>query len=164
VDHPAATRARCTDGSPAHGEFTLRRLAHFVAVAEEGSNQRRGRALFMSQSAFAAPSPNWSARWHRSVRAAPGAGVSLTPWEAAARAGQATARRGGELTYRGARKRPELVGPLVVGCFRHARATVLPRLLAEFAQLQPPGDCRLRRGPAGSAGGGAARRARSRSP
>ena len=37
----------------AHGEFSLRQLAHFVAVAEEGSISAAAERLFMSQSAIA---------------------------------------------------------------------------------------------------------------
>ena len=37
----------------AHGEFSLRQLARFVAVAEEGSISAAAERLFMSQSAIA---------------------------------------------------------------------------------------------------------------
>jgi DNA-binding transcriptional LysR family regulator len=42
-----------------------------------------------------------------------------------------------ELTYAVRGNGTELVGPLVVGCFVTLAPTVLPRLLAEFAQLHP---------------------------
>jgi DNA-binding transcriptional LysR family regulator len=124
---------------PAHGEFTLRQLAHFVAVAEEGSISAAAERLFMSQSAIAASITELERALGTDLCVRRRAqGVSLTPMgKLLLERARRLLAEAAELTYAVRGNGTELVGPLVVGCFVTLAPTVLPRLLAEFAQLHP---------------------------
>ncbi len=122
-----------------HGEFTLRQLAHFVAVAEEGSISAAAGRLFMSQSAIAASHTELERALGTDVCVRRRAqGVSLTPMgELLLERAKRLLAEAAELSYAVRGNGTELVGPLVVGCFVTLAPTVLPRLLAEFGQLHP---------------------------
>lgn len=127
------------DDSLARGEFSLRQLAHFVAVAEEGTISGASGRLFMSESAVAASLTELERAFGADLCVRRRAqGVSLTP------AGKLVLERArqlldeaAELTYLVRGNGVELTGPLVVGCFVTLAPTALPRLLAEFGQLHP---------------------------
>jgi DNA-binding transcriptional LysR family regulator len=123
----------------AHGELSLRQLAHFVAVAEEGTISGAAERLFMSQSALSESVTELERALGADLLVRRRAqGVSVTPLGIMVLDG---ARRlladGAELTYLVRGDGHDLVGPLVVGCFVTLAPTVLPKLLAEFEQLHP---------------------------
>ena len=127
------------DESLARGELSLRQLAHFVAVAEDGTISGAAERLIMSSSALSASITELERTLGADLLVRRRAqGVSLTPM------GQLVldrARRllsdGAELTYLVRGNGTDLVGPLVVGCFVTLAPTVLPRLLADFEELHP---------------------------
>ena len=127
------------DDSLARGEFTLRQLTHFAAVAEEGTISGASGRLFMSESAVSASITELERALGTDLCVRRRAqGVSLTP------AGKLVLERArqllddaAELTYLVRGGGTELTGPLVVGCFVTLAPTVLPRLLADFGQLHP---------------------------
>lgn len=121
------------------GDFSLRQLAHFVAVAETGTISGASEKLYMSPSAVSAS----VAELERALGAdlcvrRRAQGVSLTPM---GRVVLERARRlladASELSFLARGREKELVGPLVVGCFVTLAPTVLPRLLEEFEALHP---------------------------
>lgn len=127
------------DDSPARGELSLRQLAHFVAVAEEGTISAAAERLFMSQSAISASITELERALGADLLVRRRAqGVSLTPMGLLVldRARRLLAD-GAELAYLARGDGTDLVGPLVVGCFVTLAPTVLPRLLAEFEELHP---------------------------
>lgn len=127
------------DDSLARGEFSLRQLAHFVAVAEEGTISAASGRLFMSESAISGSVTELERALGADLCVRRRAqGVSLTPMGKLVldRARHLLADAA-ELTYMVRGNGTELVGPLVVGCYVTLAPTVLPRLLAEFGQLHP---------------------------
>ena len=127
------------DESLARGELSLRQLAHFVAVAEDGTISGAAERLIMSSSALSASITELERTLGADLLVRRRAqGVSLTPM------GQLVldkARRllsdGAELTHLVRGNGTDLVGPLIVGCFVTLAPTVLPRLLADFEELHP---------------------------
>ncbi|MGH3251428.1 MAG: LysR family transcriptional regulator [Trebonia sp.] len=127
------------DDGLARGELSLRQLAHFVAVAEEGTISAAAERLFMSSSALSASITELERALGTDLLVRRRAqGVSLTPMGRLVldRARDLLAA-GAELTYRVRGDGTELVGPLVVGCFATLAPAVLPKLLAEFEELHP---------------------------
>jgi len=127
------------DEGLARGELSLRQLAHFVAVAEDGTISGAAERLIMSSSALSASITELERVLGADLLVRRRAqGVSLTP------IGQLVLDRakrlladGAELTYLVRGNGAGLVGPLVVGCFVTLAPTVLPRLLADFEELHP---------------------------
>jgi DNA-binding transcriptional LysR family regulator len=127
------------DDSLARGELSLRQLAHFVAVAEEGTISAAAERLFMSQSALSASITELERALSADLLVRRRAqGVSLTPMGKLVldRARDLLAD-GAELAYLVRGDGTALVGPLVIGCFVTLAPTVLPKLLAEFEALHP---------------------------
>lgn len=127
------------DDSLARGELSLRQLAHFVAVAEEGTISAAAERLFMSSSALSASISELERALCADLLVRRRAqGVSLTPMGALV---LERARRlladGAELAYLVRGDGTDLTGPLVVGCFVTLAPTVLPKLLAEYEALHP---------------------------
>jgi DNA-binding transcriptional LysR family regulator len=127
------------DDSLARGELSLRQLAHFVAVAEEGTISAAAERLFMSSSALSASISELERALCADLLVRRRAqGVSLTPMGALV---LKRARRlladGAELAYLVRGDGTDLTGPLVVGCFVTLAPTVLPKLLAEYEELHP---------------------------
>ncbi|MBL5972604.1 MAG: LysR family transcriptional regulator [Candidatus Leucobacter sulfamidivorax] len=120
-------------------DLSLRQLAHFVAVAEEGTIRAAAQRLFMSQSAIS----NSITELERTLGLGlcvrrRSQGVSLTPTgrQVLAQAKQVL----GEAAKLGMMSRgegSELAGPLRVGCFVTLTPTVLPRLLVEYTSRHP---------------------------
>jgi DNA-binding transcriptional LysR family regulator len=127
------------DESLARGELSLRQLAHFVAVAEDGTISGAAERLIMSSSALSASITELERALGADLLVRRRAqGVSLTP------IGQLVLDRakrlladGAELTYLVRGNGTDLVGPLVIGCFVTLAPTVLPRLLTDFEELHP---------------------------
>src|ERR1700728_3897945 len=127
------------EDSLAHGELSLRQLAHFVAVAEEGTISGAAERLFMSQSALSESVTELERALGADLLVRRRAqGVSITPLGMMVldRARRLLAD-GAEPTYLVRGDGHDLVGPLVAGCFVTLAPTVLPKLLAEFEQLHP---------------------------
>lgn len=136
ADRPSGPRARDGGGL---GAFSLRQLAHFVAVADAGTISAASGHLFMSESAISAS----ISELERSLGAdlcvrRRAQGVVLTP------AGRLVAEKArqlladaAELSYLVGGHDRDLVGPLVVGCFVTLAPTVLPRLLSELRLRHP---------------------------
>src|ERR1700728_396174 len=127
------------EDSLARGELSLRQLAHFVAVAEEGTISAAAERLFMSQSALSASITELERALSADLLVRRRAqGVSLTPMGKLVldRARDLLAD-GAELAYLVRGDGTALVGPLVIGCFVTLAPTVLPKLLAEFEALHP---------------------------
>jgi DNA-binding transcriptional LysR family regulator len=125
-----------SEGAP--GEFSLRQLAHFVAVAELGTISAAADRLFMSPSAVSGSITELERLLGAELCVRRRAqGVTLTPL---GRQVLAQARRllsdAAELTYT-ARGGPELAGPVGIGCFVTLAPTVLPRLLDEMEAAHP---------------------------
>jgi DNA-binding transcriptional LysR family regulator len=119
--------------------LSLRRLGHFVAVAETGSIAGAADRLFMSASAVS----DSVGELERELAAQllvrrRGRGVALTPTGEAvlgrARALLGDAAELGELARDAG---AGLVGPLAIGCFDTLAPTVLPGLLDDFAAVHP---------------------------
>jgi DNA-binding transcriptional LysR family regulator len=127
------------DDRLAHGEFSLRQLAHFVAVAEEGTISAAAERLFMSQSAVSASVTELERALGADLCVRRRAqGVFLTPMgKLLLERARRLLAEAAELTYAVRGDGTGLVGPLVVGCFVTLGPTVLPQLLAEFGQLHP---------------------------
>lgn len=123
----------------AWGDFSLRQLAHFVAVAETGTISGAAEKLFMSQSAVSAS----IAELERALGAdlcvrRRAQGVSLTPMgRVVLDRARGLLAEASEIAFLARGREAELVGPLVVGCFVTLAPTVLPRLLEEFEALHP---------------------------
>jgi len=121
------------------GDFSLRQLAHFVAVAETGTISGAAEKLFMSQSAVSAS----VAELERALGAdlcvrRRAQGVSLTPMgRVVLEHARSLLADASELAFLARGREAELVGPLVVGCFVTLAPTVLPRLLQEFEAMHP---------------------------
>jgi DNA-binding transcriptional LysR family regulator len=124
---------------PARGELSLRQLAHFVAVAEEGTISGAAERLYMSQSALSGSITELERALGADLLVRRRAqGVSITPLGVMIldRAKRLLADAA-ELAYLARGDGHDLVGPLVVGCFVTLAPTVLPKLLTEFEQLYP---------------------------
>lgn len=112
------------------GELSLRQLAHFVAVAEEGTISGAAERLYMSQSALSGSITKLERALGADLLVRRRAqGVSITPvgvmiLERAKRLLGDTA----ELAYLARGDGRDLVGPLVVGCFVTLAPTVLPNI------------------------------------
>lgn len=121
------------------GDFSLRQLSHFVAVAEAGTISGAAEKLFMSQSAVSAS----IAELERALGAdlcvrRRAQGVSLTPMgRVVLDRARSLLADASEIGFLARGREAELVGPLVVGCFVTLAPTVLPRLLEEFEALHP---------------------------
>lgn len=120
-------------------DFSLRQLAHFVAIAETGTISGAAERLFMSPSALAAS----LAELERSLNAnlcvrRRSHGVTLTPvGRVVLRGAKTLLGDASELSYLARGNAAELVGPLVVGCFVTLAPTVLPPLLESFEAQHP---------------------------
>jgi DNA-binding transcriptional LysR family regulator len=127
------------DESLARGELSLRQLAHFVAVVEEGTISGAAERLFMSQSALSASITELERALGADLLVRRRAqGVSMTPLgNMVLERARLLLADGAELAYLVRGNGRELVGPLVVGCFVTLAPTVLPKLLAEFDELHP---------------------------
>jgi DNA-binding transcriptional LysR family regulator len=123
----------------ARGEFSLRQLAHFVAVAEEGSISAASGRLFMSQSAISASVTELEHALGSDLCVRRRAqGVSLTPMgKLVLERAKSLLAEAAELAYLVRGTGTELVGPLVVGCFVTLAPTVLPKLLTAFEEQHP---------------------------
>ena len=120
------------------GDFSLRQLAHFVAVADLGTISAAADQLFMSPSAVSGSITELERLLGAELCVRRRAqGVTLTPL---GRQVLARARRllddAAELTY-AARGGTELAGPVGLGCFGTLAPTVLPRLLGEMESAHP---------------------------
>ena len=127
------------EDSVARGEISLRQLAHFVAVAEEGTISGASERLYMSQSAISASISELEKILGADLCVRRRAqGITLTPMGTLVLGRARTLLTdAAELTHLVRGDGTELVGPLVVGCFVTLAPTVLPRLLAEFEVLFP---------------------------
>ncbi|HEY5397287.1 MAG TPA: LysR family transcriptional regulator [Trebonia sp.] len=127
------------DDNLARGEFSLRQLAHFVAVAETGTISAASERLFMSQSAISASITELERALGSDLCVRRRAqGVFLTPMgKLVLPRAKGLLAEAAELAYAVRGNGTGLVGPLVVGCFVTLAPTVLPRLLAEFGRLHP---------------------------
>ena len=127
------------DESLTPGEFSLRQLAYFVAVAEEGTISGAAERLYMSQSALSASITELERALGADLLVRRRAqGVCVTPMGAMVlERAKRLLGEAAELAYLARGDGRALVGPLVVGCFITLAPTVLPKLLAEFDQLHP---------------------------
>ena len=126
------------DESLARGDLSLRQLAYFVAVAEDGTISGAAERLIMSSSALSASITELERTLGADLLVRRRAqGVSLTPGRLVLDRAKRLLSDGAELTYLVRGNGTELVGPLVVGCFVTLAPTVLPRLLADFEELHP---------------------------
>lgn len=123
----------------AWGDFSLRQLAHFVAVAEAGTISGAAEKLFMSPSAVSASVAELERALGSDLCIRRRAqGVSLTPMgNLVLERARALLAEASEISFLARGREEELVGPLVVGCFVTLAPTVLPRLLEEFETLHP---------------------------
>jgi len=140
VDRPsAAVGIWPVEDSFVRGEFSLRQLAHFVAVAEEGTISAASGRLFMSQSAISASITELEHALGSDLCVRRRAqGVSLTPMgKLVLERAKSLLAEAAELAYLVRGAGTELVGPLVVGCFVTLAPTVLPKLLTGFEELHP---------------------------
>ncbi|WP_434620244.1 LysR family transcriptional regulator [Arthrobacter sp. A5] len=119
--------------------YTLRQLAHFVAVAESGAISAAAQKVHLSQGAVAAAVSELERIFRIQLMVRRKAhGVTLTP------AGKHLYSRAivllaeaEELELSAASGGRELAGPLVIGCYLTLAPTVLPLLLSGFAALHP---------------------------
>jgi DNA-binding transcriptional LysR family regulator len=120
-------------------DFTLRQLAHFVAVSEDGTISGAAERLFMSPSAVAASLTELERGLGADLVIRRRAqGVSLTPTgRLVLERARALLADSAELGYLSRGQGVELVGPLVIGCFVTLAPTVIPRLLEEFERRHP---------------------------
>jgi DNA-binding transcriptional LysR family regulator len=121
------------------GEFSLRQLAHFVAVAECGTISAAAERLYMSPSALSGSITELERVLGAELCVRRRAqGVTLTPM---GRQVLERARRllgdAAELRYMVRGRGAELAGPLGIGCFVTLAPTVLPRLLGEMEAAHP---------------------------
>lgn len=128
-------KARLSDS----GAFSLRQLAHFVAVADAGTISAASGRLFMSESAISASITGLERALGADLCVRRRAqGVVLTP---TGRLVLEKARQllsdAAELAYMVGGHNRDLMGPLVIGCFITLAPTVLPRLLSEFRRHHP---------------------------
>ena len=140
MDRPsAAVGIWPVEDSFVRGEFSLRQLAHFVAVAEEGTISAASGRLFMSQSAISASITELEHALGTDLCVRRRAqGVSLTPMgKLVLERAKSLLAEATELAYLVRGAGIELVGPLVVGCFVTLAPTVLPKLLTGFEELHP---------------------------
>ncbi len=122
-----------------HVDFTLRQLQYFVEVAETGTISLAAERLHVSQSALSSAlnelerTLNVQLCVRRKAR-----GVSLTPSgvQVLGMAKQIL-HDAGELAHAVHGTEDDLVGPLVVGSYGTLAPTVLPRILAHYAQRYP---------------------------
>lgn len=118
---------------------SLRQLAHFVAIAENGTIGGAADSLYMSKSAVAASLTELERILGSDLCIRRRAhGVSLTP------AGRLVVNRArtllaeaAELVYLVRGEGDELYGPLVVGCFVTLGPTMLPKMLSEYEAQYP---------------------------
>lgn len=131
--------ANTSDDVVAGGDFSLRQLTHFVAVAEHGTISGAAESLYMSPSAVAASISELERVLGSELlvrRRAQGVTVTPTGTQVLASARRLLADAS-ELAYMARGRGGDLVGPLVIGCFVTLAPTVLPRLLEDFARLHP---------------------------
>ncbi|QEV99792.1 LysR family transcriptional regulator [Microbacterium caowuchunii] len=125
--------------APNWSDFSLRQLAHFVAVADAGTLAGAAERLFMSPSAVAASLSELERLLGADLCVRRRAqGVTLTP---VGRVLLVEAKRllaqAAEISYLARGNDQELTGPLVVGCYVTLAPTVLPRLLETFETDHP---------------------------
>jgi DNA-binding transcriptional LysR family regulator len=120
-------------------DFSLRQLAHFVAVAEAGTIASAADRLFMSPSAVAASIAELERLLGADLCVRRRAqGITLTPvGRVLLTAAKRLLAEAWELSYLARGRTEELTGPLVVGCFVTLAPTVLPRLLEVFEVEHP---------------------------
>ncbi len=119
--------------------YTLRQLAHFVAVAETGTISGAAEKVHLSQGAVAAAVSELEKIFRVQLMVRRKAhGVTLTPAgkHLYARAVVLLAEAE-ELELSTASGGRELAGPLVIGCYLTLAPTVLPPLLSGFPALHP---------------------------
>ncbi|MFW3168786.1 LysR family transcriptional regulator [Geodermatophilus sp. CPCC 206100] len=126
-----------TDLGP--GDFSLRQLSHFVAVAETGTISAAAERLYMSPSAVSGSITELERILGAELCVRRRAqGVTLTPL---GRQVLDMARRlladAAELSYTVRGGGAELAGPVGIGCFVTLAPTVLPRLLSEMETAHP---------------------------
>ncbi|WP_369137454.1 LysR family transcriptional regulator [Modestobacter versicolor] len=121
------------------GDFSLRQLAHFVAIAEAGTITTAAERLYMSPSALSGSLTELERLLGADLTVRRRAqGVTLTPL---GRLVLDKARRllddAAELAYLARGGGGELAGPLRIGCFVTLAPTVLPRLLSHLEATHP---------------------------
>lgn len=131
-----------------NGDFTLKQLSYFLAVARHGSVTAAANAVDLSQSAMS----NAIAELEKSL------GVQLLVRQAArgmflTTAGEILVSRAGrlledaeEIAAQVRASNMLLRGPLNVGCYASFVPTVMPSVLAEYMRNYPDVDVRLREG------------------
>jgi DNA-binding transcriptional LysR family regulator len=133
-------RSTARSGAAANwSDFTLRQLAHFVAVAEAGSLSGAAERLYMSPSAVAASLDELERSLDADLCVRRRAqGITLTPvGRVVFQGAKALLDEASELSHLARGAGAELVGPLVVGCFVTLAPTVLPPLLEMFEAEHP---------------------------
>ncbi|SFL29417.1 LysR family transcriptional regulator [Geodermatophilus ruber] len=121
------------------GDYSLRQLSHFVAVAECGTISAAAERLYMSPSALSGSITELERVLGAELCVRRRAqGVTLTPLgrQVLEKARQLLADAA-ELTYMVRGGGAELAGPLGIGCFVTLAPTVLPRLLSEMESAHP---------------------------
>ncbi|MEU2349437.1 LysR family transcriptional regulator [Modestobacter sp. NPDC049651] len=126
-------------GSADAGEFSLRQLTHFVAVAETGTISAAAERLHMSPSALSGSITELERLLGAELCVRRRAqGVTLTPLgrQVLDRA-RTLLRDAAELGHTARGGGAELTGPLGIGCFVTLAPTVLPGLLTAMEQAHP---------------------------
>ncbi|MFV0373393.1 LysR family transcriptional regulator [Microbacterium sp.] len=127
------------DARVARGELTFRQLAHFVAVAEDGTISGAAGRLQFSSSAISSSITELERALGVDLFVRRRAqGVSLTTSGVVVLAhAKSLLSSVAELTYAVRGEGDDLVGPLVVGCFTTLASAVLPRILEEYEARHP---------------------------